>query len=91
MRLAHTLVELRLERKLTQWALGKAAGVSHSTISHIEGGGDPKVSTIYAIADALEVAPSVLLPALTDEQEGREAERTAKVIADHLAALLRNQ
>jgi len=89
MKLAHTLVELRLERKLSQWGLSKAAGISHSTISHIEGGGNPKLSTIYALADALKVAPSVLLPALTDEQEEREADRVAKLIADGIAKLLK--
>lgn len=89
MRLAHTLVELRLARKLSQWGLGQLAGVSHSTISHIEGGGDPKVSTIYAIADALAVAPSALLPALTDEQQEREAKKVADEIAAGITKMLK--
>jgi DNA-binding XRE family transcriptional regulator len=48
---------IRLEKKLTQTALAKAAGVSRQTINCIEHGKqkDIKSDTLFAIANALEV------------------------------------
>jgi len=88
MKLAHTMVGLRMDRGMTQHAVGKLAGVSHSTIAHIEEGGDPKVSTLYAIADALEIAPTVLMPPLNKDQAKREAERVATTLSDALVEVM---
>ena len=54
-------------RGLTQEELAAAIGVTHATISRIETGIiGLKESRLYAIADALKVAPGVLLAASPD-------------------------
>ncbi len=55
------IIYLREIRKLTQAGLAQAAGVSQSTIAHIEKGDkDPSLSTLKRIADALEVHIAIL-------------------------------
>jgi DNA-binding XRE family transcriptional regulator len=48
---------------LTQVELAKAAGVSQQTISLIESGRTPRLSTAYAVAAALQTTPEQLFPA----------------------------
>jgi transcriptional regulator with XRE-family HTH domain len=53
---------------LTQQALASKAGVSIRTLSLIETGEDTKVSTLVAIATALDLSIVELLEADTDNQ-----------------------
>lgn len=47
---------------LTQHALADRAGTSRATIAQIEAGeGDPRLSTLTALSDALQVSPFVLI------------------------------
>ncbi|MGP6173829.1 helix-turn-helix domain-containing protein [Corynebacterium sp. A21] len=68
-RLGRNLYELRKMRGLTQERLAELAGVSRNMISNIERNenndktSDPVLSTIYLLARALHIPPSVLLPA----------------------------
>ncbi|ROO82630.1 DNA-binding XRE family transcriptional regulator [Actinocorallia herbida] len=53
----------RKNRKLTQDGLAAAAGLSRQSVSNIEvGRQDLSLTTFLAIADALDLAPSLLLP-----------------------------
>ncbi|MDM4762386.1 XRE family transcriptional regulator [Galbitalea sp. SE-J8] len=68
---------LRTERGASMRALAASAGVSQPFLSKLESGRLlPSLSTLYALADALGVSPSELLPAVDDS--------TASVI--HLSA-----
>ncbi len=59
--LPQRITYLRERRNLTQADLAKAAGVSQSTIAHIENGKkDPSLSTLKKIAEALGVHMAVL-------------------------------
>jgi transcriptional regulator with XRE-family HTH domain len=52
----------RNESGLSQEKLAHAAGLSELTISNLERGhGDPRLSTIRKIAQALEVPPSIFV------------------------------
>lgn len=57
------LKELRLKQGLTQEKLAEKSGVSRITIAKLESGTQTviKSSTIIKLADALQVAPQVLL------------------------------
>jgi transcriptional regulator with XRE-family HTH domain len=56
------LAHARQTAGLTQGQLASKAGTSRATIAQIESGeGDPRFSTLSAIADALSVGPFVLL------------------------------
>jgi transcriptional regulator with XRE-family HTH domain len=56
--------ELRRRRELSTRALARLAGVSQPLLSSIENGRtQPSVPSLYAIAEALGVGPSALLPA----------------------------
>jgi transcriptional regulator with XRE-family HTH domain len=60
---AATLIRLRQERGMTQVELSDASGINQSHISKLERGvGDPRLSTVLALAAALRVLPSDLLP-----------------------------
>lgn len=53
---------LRRERKLTQAGLAECAGVTDETVSRVERGAfEPSVSTVVALALALQTSPDVLL------------------------------
>ena len=58
-----TLRRERLRRALTQKELAAKAGVSYVTISRMENGsaGPVKPPTLRKLADALDVAPDVLI------------------------------
>lgn len=59
--LPERLAYLRERRNLTQQELAKAAGISQSTIAHIENGKkDPSLSTLKKIAKALDVHIALL-------------------------------
>lgn len=68
--LGRTLRRLRKARGLTQDDLAARTGLTRNTISNIERNlgnaetpGDPRLSTIYRLARALDIPPAVLLPA----------------------------
>jgi len=53
-RLAHSLIQARLDKKLTQEQLAKKAGVTQNTITRLESGTtNPTVGTINRVAGAL--------------------------------------
>lgn len=55
------LVRLRVDRKVTQGNLAVMAHVSQSSLSRFENGQSlPDLHEMWAIADALDVAPTVL-------------------------------
>lgn len=52
----------RLHRGLTQYALADAAGVGRRFIQGVENGHhEAKISTLFSMAQALEVAPSTII------------------------------
>lgn len=54
---------------LTQHALADRAGTSRATIAQIEAGeGDPRLSTLTALSDALQVSPFILILGREDAQ-----------------------
>lgn len=68
--LAHRLRLLRQYRGLSQLRLAELAGVSRNLVSNLERNEnakhaptDPVLSTIYRLAQALDVPPAALLPA----------------------------
>ncbi|NLA55720.1 MAG: helix-turn-helix transcriptional regulator [Corynebacterium humireducens] len=68
--LGRNLRRLRKARRLTQDDLAELTGLTRNTISNIERNlgnadtpGDPRLSTVYRLARALDVPPAVLLPA----------------------------
>lgn len=70
---AQRLRWLRKRRGLSQEALGHLTGIHRNQISNLErnvsrddGCNDPKLSTVYKLARALDVAPALLLPASGD-------------------------
>ena len=62
MNLARNLVAARIALEISQDTLATSASVSRATVIQIEGGeGDPKLSTLVSLADALGVSPMFLL------------------------------
>ncbi len=68
--LGRNLRRLRKARRLTQDDLAALTGLTRNTISNIERNlgnadtpGDPRLSTVYRLARALDVPPAALLPA----------------------------
>ena len=59
---AKKLRTLRRKRVLTLRELGKKTGISKDTISRIEREGTAYPATIRKLAEALDVAPSELVP-----------------------------
>ncbi|MBV7532376.1 helix-turn-helix domain-containing protein [Chitinophaga sp. sic0106] len=61
------LRRLRLARKLTQVEVAFEADMEPSYMTRLENGKtDPSLSTVYALADALDVSPRELLPDLSE-------------------------
>ena len=64
--MARALRRLRLDAGLTQEALAYAAGISRNHVQLLErgvgGGANPRLSTLYALADALGCKVIDLLP-----------------------------
>lgn len=70
---AEILRTVRTSRGMSQQALSEISGVSRNQISNLERNtngrhsmADPALSTVYRLALALEVPPSVLLPGAED-------------------------
>ena len=62
MNLARNLVAARTALEISQDTLATNASVSRATVIQIEGGeGDPRLSTLVSLADALGVSPMFLL------------------------------
>ena len=62
---AVNLIRARTAAGMTQTELAKSSGLGQSHISELERGNwEPRLSTIMALADALRVEPSELLPNL---------------------------
>ena len=62
MNLARNLVAARTALEVSQDVLATKASVSRATVIQIEGGeGDPRLSTLVSLADALGVSPMFLL------------------------------
>ena len=60
---AERMLELRRKRGLTQVQLGERSGVTQAHVSALERGAwEPRLETIVAIARALKVQPSALMP-----------------------------
>jgi transcriptional regulator with XRE-family HTH domain len=56
------LRELRTDKKLTQEQLGHAAGLQRKHISSLElGEKQPSISTIFRLAEALALSPSMMM------------------------------
>ena len=66
-----TLRELRLERHLTQEALARALGVSHSSVQNWELGDRPKMASRAAIAAYFGVEVNDVLWPDTETKEER--------------------
>ena len=59
---AQNLLVARSAADLTQHALALASGISRATIAQLESGtGDPKLSTVEQLAEALHISPTLLL------------------------------
>ncbi len=66
-----TIRALRTERKKTQDELSGLAGIARSHLAAIESGkNSPTVETLWQIADALNVKPSMILKAVEDRLWG---------------------
>ncbi|SIR45532.1 helix-turn-helix domain-containing protein [Microbacterium sp. RURRCA19A] len=92
-RIATTLRRERERRDLSVSELARRAGVAKATVSQLEnGGGNPSVETLWALASALEVPFAVLVdegvrsPTLIRAGEGTAAVPASS--ADYLAVLL---
>ncbi len=60
--LGRALARTRIEKQLTQAEVGRRAGIHPSSVARIEHGrGNPRVSTLFSLADALEVGLGVLI------------------------------
>ena len=60
---AERMLELRRKRSLTQVQLAARSGVTQAHVSALERGAwEPRLETIVAIARALKVQPSALMP-----------------------------
>ncbi|SDO83887.1 Helix-turn-helix [Microbacterium sp. ru370.1] len=92
-RIAMTLRRERERRDLSVSELGRRAGVAKATISHLEnGGGNPSVETLWALATALDVPFAVFVdegvrsPTLIRAGEAPAAVPSSA--SDYLAVLL---
>ena len=85
------LKTVRKARLLTQGMLAKKSGVSRPSIARLERGDEPaRLTTIWRLADALEVEPSALIgtDVLLTLEERPHVLRTSE--AEEAAALLRS-
>lgn len=87
--LAGSLSAARIATGLSQKELAASAGLSRATMVQLEGGeGDPRLSTLSAIAEALGVSPVFLLlrredmKAIALASDSKEAKRVRKNITD---------
>jgi len=86
--LSQRLTYARKLRKMSRRSLSLAAGLSSSMVSQIERGeiGDPRGTTVQALADALSVDAGWLLAGLGEQpgpaDEGQEPSRSGPGAAD---------
>ena len=71
--LARLVIKYRKRRGMTQAQLSEAAGLSPSMVGHLEAGATkvPSSTTIYLLAKALNVSPTILLKACVQRREER--------------------
>ncbi|WP_248488613.1 helix-turn-helix domain-containing protein [Tsukamurella sp. PLM1] len=94
--LGRRLVTVRKARGLSQEKLAELAGIHRNQVSNIErnvssndGVSDPHMSTVYRLAAALDVPPSMLLPDLDRRVLSRSPEQeTAEAVSAVETALL---
>lgn len=80
--MVRNLRQLRLERKMTQQELGARAGLTGPKISELESGrGNPQLSTLHQVADALGVGVHDLF------EEGEPISVDATDLVGELSAL----
>ncbi|MDM4763685.1 XRE family transcriptional regulator [Galbitalea sp. SE-J8] len=85
------LRQARRDRGLTVTELASRSGVARATLTAIEGGGgNPRLETMYALADTLEIALGDLLPRSADPSPTVvvRAGEGAQVVGDSLVATL---
>lgn len=81
------LKQLRTARRLTQEALAERAGLSYKFIGEVERGrGNPTLTTLGALSDALGVGIVDLLGIATEEGP-RLTSRQAMLVRDALASI----
>ena len=68
--IVHELESARKAASLTQEALARTAGVSRMTVSRIEAGMDPRLSTVQELARAMGMELMLVPRALRPEVEG---------------------
>lgn len=68
--LIEELEALRTQAGMTQADLANAAGVSRMTVSRIEAGYDPRLSTLYELIRALDMDVLLVPKALRQEVKG---------------------
>jgi transcriptional regulator with XRE-family HTH domain len=68
--LVNELEAIRAEVGMTQADLANAAGVSRMTVSRIEAGFDPRLSTLYELVRALDMELLLVPKALKQEVKG---------------------
>jgi len=85
-RLGARLRQLRQARRLTQEALAERAGLSYKFIGEVERGrGNPTLTTLVSISDALGVSLGDLLA--IDPERPRLTSRQASQVRDALASI----
>lgn len=85
-RLGSNVRELRIRRKLTQEALGERAGLSYKFIGEVERGrGNPTLTTLAALSEALGVGLVDLLGIETDRP--RLSPRQASQVREALQSI----
>jgi DNA-binding XRE family transcriptional regulator len=68
----HSLRVMRRERKLSQLQLGKAAGLSPSTVSEIElGSNNLSMDVLWRLCAAMSVKPLVMFETATRDEQRR--------------------
>jgi DNA-binding XRE family transcriptional regulator len=68
--LLNELEAVRIQTGMTQADLASAAGVSRMTVSRIEAGYDPRLSTLYELIRALDMDVLLVPRALKQEVKG---------------------
>ena len=91
---AENLRVARKNRGISQQVLADLAGVSRNQVYNLEsnaGRVDPMLSTVYALAEALEVPPATLLPGVTAMAPGIiEEDEPGLLRADEVAPFSRD-
>ncbi|TSE00153.1 helix-turn-helix transcriptional regulator [Skermania sp. ID1734] len=79
--LAHRLKLLRGLRGMSQEKLSEVSGIHRNQVSNLErnvsrdeGSADPRLSTIFKLARALDVPPEVLIPNVHERVTGKSSE-----------------